>query len=193
MSGGPERERERALVAGFLRGDPESLRALDAWILPVVRHRAWKLRDLEADLLQEIRLRLLKLFAARAFRCESALKTYVQAAAKYTCLDAVRRARVRRAEDLREELLPSSRDHPGEDLRRWDEARLCRRVLARLPEPCRRLLRLVLERELSYEEIAGEMAISLGTVKSRLARCRDRAVALRGQLMAVRGEVADHG
>jgi RNA polymerase sigma-70 factor (ECF subfamily) len=187
------RRQERSLIDGFLQGDPATLRALDAWILPVVRHRAWKLRELEEDLLQEVRLRLLKLFEAGTFRGDAALKTYVQATAKYTCLDAVRRARIRRTEELREEHFPLSRDHPAEDLRRWDEARLCRLVLVRLPERCRRLLRLVLERELSYEEIAGELAISLGTVKSRLARCRDRAVLLRGELLAIREEGAEHG
>ena len=112
--GDPSSDEE--LIEGYLLGDRKALRILDDWIIPVVRHRSWSLREREEDLLQEIRLKLLKLFEARAFRGESSLKTYVRSAAKYTCLDAVRRARIRQTEELREELSPLSRDHPAHKL-----------------------------------------------------------------------------
>ncbi len=169
-------------MAGFLAGDPVAMRRLDEWILPVIRHRTWSLTDREEDLLQEIRLKLLQLFRAKAFREDSSLKTYVRSTAKYTCLDAVRRARVREADSFEEELFPVGGDNPVETLNRHDQARLAYRILRALPEGCRHLFRLVLERELSYEAIAGELSVSLGTVRSRLSRCRDRAVALRSRL-----------
>jgi RNA polymerase sigma-70 factor (ECF subfamily) len=183
----PAPDKDARLVEGFLLGDADTLRTLDEWILPVIRHRTWGLREQEEDLHQEIRLRLLKLFEAKAFRGDSALKTYVQSTAKYTCLDAVRRARVRGVQEPLEEQIPASRDHPDEDLEHWDDARLCRLVLQGLPPVCRALFQMILERELSYDQCARELEISLGTVKSRLARCRDKAVVLRQQHLAPRG------
>jgi len=178
---------DSALVEAFLIGEPEAVRTLDGWIVPVVRHRAWRLGEAAVeDLVQEIRFKLLKLFEAGAFRGNSSLKTYVQSTAKYTCLDAIRRARVRRAEELTEEHRSSPRDQPDVELERTESLRLCYRVLSSLPEACRRLLRLVLEREMSYESMAEELGVAMGTVKSRLARCRDRAVALRAEFLGGR-------
>ena len=181
-------QEDRDRCEAFLTGDRAAVAQFDDWIRPVIRHRTWGLPEQEQDLLQEVRLRLLKELGAGSFRGQSALKTYVQSVAKYTCLDAVRWARVRRGhEPLREQIVAMT-DQPDEQLERWDEARLCTMVLSGLSELCRDMLRMVFERRLRYEQIAAEMELSLGTVKSRLARCRDKAVTLRGELLEIRGE-----
>ncbi len=180
---------EALLVEGFLFGDRAALATVDGWILPVIRHRAWRLRASQEDLHQDIRFKLLGLFERGAFRGQSSLKTYVQAVAKHTCLDALRRAAIRIAapiDDQAAELLPPSRDNPDEGVERSEQTALCYEVLSRLPQPCRHVFQRILEQERSYEEIAHELSISVGTVKSRLARCRDRAIALRADLLAVR-------
>jgi RNA polymerase sigma-70 factor (ECF subfamily) len=171
-------------LAGFLAGDSEAVARFDAWILPVIRHRAWSLPAQQEDLLQEVRLRLLRGLSDGAFQGRSGLRHYVQRVTQYTCLDAVRRARVRRAEDLDAEPLVDPCDDPLEELSRRESARLGRWVLARLSERCRRLLLLLLEEELGYGEVARRLGLRVGTVKSRVARCRDRAVALRAELRA---------
>lgn len=181
------------LCEAFLTGQPKAIAEIDGWIRPVVRHRTWGLRGQEEDLLQDVRLRLLRELGADAFGGRASLKTYVQAVAKYTCLDAVRWARVRRGHEPLTEQILALTDHPDEPLERWDEARLCTLVLSRLSELCRGMLRMVFERRLRYEQIAAEMDISLGTVKSRLARCRDKAVGLRAELLEIRGEGREGG
>ena len=50
-----------------------------------------------------------------------------------------------------------------------------RRVLDEASEDCRLLMRLYFLEGKSYEEIAAELAIPVGTVKSRLSRCLDAA------------------
>lgn len=166
-------------IDGFLFGEREVHGECHGWILAVVRHRAWGLRQDEEDVVQEVKLKLLGLFEAGTFRGASSLKTFVQAVAKHSCLDALRRARVRAADPFSEEQFPSWRDHPANELERQESARLCYDVLAHLPGPCRELFRLLLVDDRSYEEIAGELGLAIGTVKSRLARCRDRALELR--------------
>jgi len=182
------RPADREIIQGFLAGSPRALGALDGWILPVIRHRTWSLSDVEEDLLQEVRMKLLKLFESGAFRGDSSLKTYVRSTTKYTCLDAVRRARVGETEELEEELFTSPFDNPVENLDRRESVRLCYRVLRGLPDGCRRLFELILEQGLDYQAMAGELEITLGTVKSRLSRCRDRAVILRARLSVGRLE-----
>jgi RNA polymerase sigma-70 factor (ECF subfamily) len=169
---------------GFLRGEAEAVRQLGEWILPVVKHRTWAFGEQQQDLVQDIHLKLLHLFREAAFRGDSSLKTYVQATAKYTCLDAVRSARIRETESLDEgEPFATADDDPVESLSRRQSERLCHRVLHSLAEPCRHMFRMVLEEELSYEDIAQRLDIGLGTVKSRLARCRAKAVTLRRQIL----------
>ncbi|MCB1150855.1 RNA polymerase subunit sigma-70, partial [bacterium] len=55
-------------------------------------------------------------------------------------------------------------------------------VLARLPERCRALLRRLLAEDASYEELAEEYGVARGTIKSRVARCREHANALRRRM-----------
>jgi RNA polymerase sigma-70 factor (ECF subfamily) len=175
--------KELELARAYLLGDPDAVARIDAWILPVVRHRAWRLAGEAEDLAQETRFKLLRLFRSGAFRGDSSLKTYVQATAKYTALDAVRRARVRQTEELDGEHFRTSFDEPHEELERAEDLRMCVRVLSALPEGCRRLLRLVLEGGMTYHDISRELNVATGTVKSRLARCRDRAVRLRAAFL----------
>jgi RNA polymerase sigma-70 factor (ECF subfamily) len=175
-----------AWIEAWLLADRGTQAECDGWILAVIRHRAWRLGDHEEDLLQDVRLKLVESFERGAFRGDSSLKTFVQAVAKHTCLNAIRAARIRQTSPFSEELHPSLRDHPGEELERSEQARICYEVVHRLPERCRDLLRLVLIDELSYDEIGRRLDIATGTVKSRLSRCRDRAVSLRRSLVGGR-------
>lgn len=173
---------ERDLSDGFLFGDQDAHRLVDHWIARVVQHRAWRLGSETEDLAQETKLRVVRLLSTQAFRGDSSLKTFVQTVAKHVCLDAVRRARVRSTVDLSEEHSAPQHDYPDVRVDRKESARLCYSVLRRLPDTCREIFRRILVDEMGYEQIAADLGISTGTVKSRLARCRDRAVALRRAL-----------
>ncbi len=175
-------------IEAYLFGDRRTHEECAGWILAVVRHRAWRLPADAEDLLQEVRLRLVRAFEKGAFRGTSSVKTYVQSVAKHTCLDALRRAKVREAIPFDEEQFPSSRDEPSETLAKRESARLCYDVLMRLPEPCRRLFQWILVDELTYEEMARRQSVAVGTIKSRLARCRDRAVSLRESIRGTGSE-----
>ncbi|MEZ5063814.1 MAG: RNA polymerase sigma factor [bacterium] len=180
----PLTEGDRELLEGFLHGDRRATEQVRDWILAVVRHRAWRL-DRTDDLAQDAAAELIRAFRAGRFEGRSSLKTFVQTVTKYTCLDAVRRARRVSFLPLEEtgEPEPPGDDDPGRDLDARETARLCYAVLRRLPEPCRRLLVRVAAEDPAYEDLAAELEVAVGTIKSRVARCRDRANTIRRRLL----------
>ena len=62
--------------------------------------------------------------------------------------------------------------HPGEHLDRQELRQQVESALAQLPEEFRMAILLREVQELSYEEIASALNVSLGTVRSRIFRGR---------------------
>ena len=177
-------DNERRLVEAFLHGDGEAVRTIQDWVGAVIRHRAWRLQ-MSDDLEQDVLVELVRVLGAGRFEGRSSLKTFVQRVAKYTCLDAIRRETRREIVALEETAEPEATpgDDPEQKLDDRELARLCYAVLEALPEPCARLLRRILRDEPAYEELAAELDVAVGTVKSRVARCRQRAEALRSRFL----------
>lgn len=78
---------------------------------------------------------------------------------------------------------PSSGPSPEEEAERSETANLIQDALAQLPQDQRMVVSLVDLQQLAYEEAAAVTGVSVGTVKSRLSRGRERLrVILRPQL-----------
>ncbi len=174
---------DAALIEGFVLGDRDSVRTVHAWVARVVRLRAWRLR-LDDDLVQDVLVDLIGVFGAGRFEGRSSLQTYVERIAKYRCIDALRRERLRNHPSLDEirEPDPVSDDRPDRQLIIDDEVRLCFLVLSHLTESCRDLLQRVLAEDTPYEDLAGHYDVAVGTIKSRVARCREQAKEWRRRL-----------
>lgn len=87
-------------------------------------------------------------------------RAYLFGIARHVCADAHRRRRV--SEPLKEDQLPAETSIPDERLE------LLRAAIKQLPETHREPLRLKLQHELSYVEIAEVLGVPIGTVRSRL-------------------------
>ena len=132
-------------------------------------------REDAQDAAQEALLRLYR--AMGSYRGDAQLGTFIYRVTANTCMDALRRRRVRAGESLEalyEEGFSPEDSAPGpEELALHDEKR---RVLAEamqaLPEEQREILILRVVNDLPYERIAEILDLQLGTVKSRLARAR---------------------
>ena len=111
------------------------------------------------------------------FRGASRVSTWIFGIATFKCMEALRhRRRLKRAsvlptpmETLQE--LPDERD-AGQVLEARDELRWFRELLVQLPAAQREVLELALLEGHDTREIAQQLGISAGTVKSRLFRAR---------------------
>ena len=173
-------EDDRLLIQRYLAGDPSAVRTLDEWLEVVLREDFRSLREDWEDLRQEIRVRN---FNLGAFNGHSALRTYVHRISRNVAIDFSRRAYRKREvrvnpSDPRSPLAAAGPSSLGGMLAKD----LLDQILARLSPEDRSLLRLVFELHYSYDEVARQLGIPQGTVKSRVSRCKDRVLKLRREL-----------
>ena len=149
---------EGALVARANRGDPAALEELYRrhrdWVLGLA-HRLTGNRSDALDVMQETFLWLFGKLPGLTLR--ASLRSLLYPAVKHLAIDLARKRRRTVGGDPELGfLLPSEED--------GDFARL----VARLPEGEREVVRLRFALDLKLEEIADALGIPLGTVKSRL-------------------------
>lgn len=142
------------------------------------------------DLTQEVFLKLWQ--NLHRYTPGSSFRAWAYRVARNLFVDAYRRARdVRQATWVDPEfleLLPGS-DDPHTRAVRNQRLRIAREALARLPEELARLLLLRDFADWSYEELAAEFDVPLGTVKSRLNRARRELASAVGPQLVSRGPV----
>ena len=129
-------------------------------------------RDDSQDAAQEVFLKACS--RAKDFRADSALYSWLYRIAVNTCLDYKKKAFPEQLED--EALLESvatSEPSPEQRYQSKEIGHALQSALQKLPEHLRAAIVLKEIEELSYEEIAEVLQISLGTVKSRISRARE--------------------
>ena len=124
---------------------------------------------------------LLKAFRSlRTFRGDCALESWMHRLCVSVCLDAARKRARRPAcslEALREEagFDPPARERgPYAALERKERMETLRQAIAALPLEQRLAFTLVVLEELPYEAAAQRLEVSVGTVKSRVSRAREK-------------------
>ena len=177
------------------RGDPEAfeslMRQMEALVWRVCWHYTGSRED-AADCGQETMVRIWRGLSSFHFEC--AFETWVYRVAANCCLDFLRKRKRDKAESL-EPLREQGFDPPDpapdteeQALRKEEHARL-REAVAALPEDQRDALVLTQLEGRSYEEAARLLETTEGTVKSRVARARDKLKAL----FAADGELSPGG
>jgi RNA polymerase sigma-70 factor (ECF subfamily) len=131
--------------------------------------------DEAEDLTQEVFVKVYQTLG-RYRESEGAFGGWLMAVARNHAIDHYRRGkqeRLRRTEDpTLLETMPSRDEHPLAGLERDERSRLVHSGLRALPPDLRLPLILCDLQGLPYEEIASELGIPLGTVKSRINRAR---------------------
>lgn len=178
-----EPEREKQLVKKASQGDGASFELL----ITDCADRTWALalrmmkdpQDAE-DAVQDAMIKAWR--ALPGFKGECRFATWVFRLTYNTCLDALRRRQrgqvlslTREDEDdgERQAEVPDPSPGPEEALLAKERAEILRREMEKLSDKLRAPLVM---RELggcSYEEIAAALGLSVGTVKSRIARARE--------------------
>ena len=152
----------------LLAGEAEALGIVSRWIAIVLTSSSfWPLRQEWPDLHQEALTRVLASLTHERFDSRGDLRLYVQAIARYTAVRALRTA----ASESPRHGEPTEAD-PGPEIR----ARLLvSQVLIRMSSSCRELVTRYFLEQRSYEELAAELELPVGTIKSRLSRCLEAA------------------
>lgn len=149
--------------------------------------------DEAEDLVQEVFVKVYQTLS-RYRESDGPFGGWLMAVARNHAIDHYRRRkqeRLRRSEDTEViETMPARGEHPIAGLERDERAALVHRGLRALPPDLRLPLVLCDLQGLPYEEIAAELQIPLGTVKSRINRAR---VELAKRLLARKDDLAAGG
>jgi RNA polymerase sigma-70 factor (ECF subfamily) len=120
----------------------------------------------------------LKILEGRArFRGESSFRTWLFALIRRTAADRRRRQVLRRVLALRLAEAgdaPAPAEHPDDALRRAETGRVFRRALATLPRRQREALELVFYHDMSVEEAAAVMRVTVGAARQHYDRGKRR-------------------
>jgi RNA polymerase sigma factor (sigma-70 family) len=163
-------------AASFLAGDRATVTEVTGWIGQAAAPYRRRLAFEWDDLLQEALARLTADLRAGRFRGEGPLRAYVWRSVNHACIDRLRRHRRWQWTGIQEVELPAGDPSPLAQLMGRDATRRVLALLAELPSHCRELWSMVLE-GLSYREMSERLAVAEGTLRVRVLRCRQRAVA----------------
>jgi RNA polymerase sigma factor (sigma-70 family) len=101
---------------------------------------------------------------------------------RYTLIDLVR-ARKNLTRYVPDETPEPTADEDPHQLMVDEEKRfLFYRILSTIDKKCRELWQMIFDKELPYQEIAKSLDISVNTLKQRVFRCKEEAVALKAKL-----------
>jgi RNA polymerase sigma-70 factor (ECF subfamily) len=171
------------LAAEFARGERRAVETVDVWLARAAAPFRRRLGADWEDVLQEVRIEVLRLVGRGAFRGESSLKTYLWQVTAHTCIDALRRRQRRPLTDALEiddTPLPSSDPSPLDRVLARESSQALLAVLEAMSSECRELWDLILA-GLSYRDISARLGVSEGALRVRALRCRRRAAEVAGR------------
>jgi RNA polymerase sigma-70 factor (ECF subfamily) len=176
---------DHKLIEQFLAGSSAAVATIDEWLRRAATPYRSKLGEEWDDALQAARLEALRLLQAGRFRGESSLKTYLWQVANHLCIGHLRKRKRAVAVELEEihDLPDSAARSPFAAASEAETLSLLRRVLTGMPAECRAMWRMIVDGR-SYQEMSEELGIAAGTLRVRVLRCRQNAVALRSRLLA---------
>jgi len=172
---------DQRIVEAFLSGSEKECRIINQWISRVVQLNSWGLKAYSDDITQDVMIKLYNNLKDTKFRYDSSLNTYVSRITKFTCIDYLRKYISHEQKEVELLEIPSN-DDPESDLEQRQEKKILWRIYRLMPSECRDLWKLIFWENLSYLQIAQQLSIHEGTVKSRFARCKEKAVGLRKKL-----------
>jgi len=173
-------EEEERLLLRAIDGDSEAFSKL----MEAHEHRMYAVafrmcgnREDAQDCLQESMLRIYR--AISGFKGQSSFSTWIYRITINTCLDELRRRKMRKTTSL-DNLLdtgwsPSdSMDTPENNSIRMEQRRMIEQAISSLPDDMRAAIVLRDIQGFPYETIASALDTNVGTIKSRISRGREK-------------------
>ncbi|MBR6312106.1 MAG: sigma-70 family RNA polymerase sigma factor [Oscillospiraceae bacterium] len=175
------KELEAELIASVLAGDADSFEPLVKEHEKKIYNLALRMTGDPDDAYDCAQDAFVKAYTSlKDFRGESAFGSWLYRLASNVCLDFLRREKRRGVVSLTvedEELdIADLRFSPEDEFERAELRDAINAALMRLPASARQMVVMRDVSGLSYAEIAGQLGLELGTVKSRIARSREKLV-----------------
>ena len=170
------------LAARFAAGDPDTIRVIYQNYGRLVHATAYKVLGdfgLAEDATQQTFVQAWR--AAGSYDPSRALGAWLGSIARRVAIDVYRRERRHRGVEAIDSSDPALVSMPPSVEQIYDVWQV-RQALQKLPDQDRELIRLQHYGELTHTEIASELEIPLGTVKSRSFRAHKRLAGLLGHL-----------
>ena len=170
------------LAADYVRGDARAIAHVDLWLSRAASPFRRRLGADWEDVLQEVRVEVLRLLRKGSFRGDSSLRTYLWQVTAHTCIDALRgRQRRPQTDPLEDDApLPSAEASPLDRVLAGESHKALLAVRDAVSGECRQLWDLILL-GLSYRDIGVRLGVSEGALRVRALRCRRRAAELFGR------------
>ncbi len=178
------KEEEQALIERVVAGDRAAFEPLVTENQTRVYNIALRMLGNEADAYDAAQETFFRAYSSlSSFRGDSRFSSWLYRLAGNICIDLLRSRKWGKLVSLNDldddgeesELdIPDERFCPETELEKKELRESVSRAMARLPEEYRRILTLRELGGLSYEELAAELSLEPGTVKSRLNRARKR-------------------
>lgn len=176
-------ESEIALIGRALDGDQRAYTELTRRFSAAVFQIVFKIvrdRETAADLVQET---FMKAFSSLAsYRSEFRFSTWLYKIAANSSIDHLRKKRIQalsldrkiETKDGSVEIeIPDYSYHPGRTLERKEQRNFIEEAINSLPAKYREVIVYRHKEDKSYEEIADQLNIPVGTVKARIFRARE--------------------
>lgn len=157
------------LLRQFLAGDAAACTTVERWAMEILLFRRFRLQREELeDVVQETLITVLRHASRPDFRLTHGMRAFVRRVALTRAIDAMRRSR---PTALLDENLPDPAPGPYDELLRRDQRARLRWALQALDPRCREIIRLHLEEDLPYAEIAAREGRSESTMRVRMFNC----------------------
>lgn len=179
---------DQRTIEGFLARREDECQTIGKWVSRVVKLNSWGLNEYVDDITQDILLKLYNNLRESKFQFAASLKTYVYRIAKFTCIEYLRKHSSKKRKEIQLHDFGFNRTeaqgngNPEQEMEKFQERKLFWRIYRLMSSECRELWKMVFWENLSYKQIAQKMSIKEGTVKSRFARCKEKAIGLRKKL-----------
>ena len=178
------------LISAYLTGDPKAVEAIREWVVLAAHPFQRRLDVPWEDLIQDLLLEIHTAVSADAFRGHSKLKTYVWRCVNNSCIDHLRSQTRRPARaEADAEQFPSGAAGPFDLTLAAESRKQLQAVLSRMSVACIELWRMLLDGK-SYREMSEDLGVREGTLRVRVLRCRQHALATRDELGAEAGSAA---
>lgn len=158
------------LLRQFLAGTTAATRQVESWAREVIRYKAYRLYQTDADdIVQQTVIAVWRAASREEFSLQISFKAFVRHVAIARCVDAVRRARptVELTEDFADTALAPYLDQVFAS----DEGARLRYALLKLGAACQEVIRLHFYEEMPYGAIAETLGRAEATMRVRMFNC----------------------